>query len=118
MAHFDHSTTPASEPEASSTRRARIGQVLFALYFIFYGGFVLLNAFEPSAMEMTPWAGVNLAIFYGLALIGIAILLAVLYDGLCRQSAVGHRPSAVGQKQDEHADSRRPKADGRLEGEQ
>jgi uncharacterized membrane protein (DUF485 family) len=65
--------------------------VLFVFYLVFYGGFVLLNAFAPSAMERTPFAGVNLAVLYGLALIAVALVLALFYDWLCR-FLVARRP--------------------------
>ncbi len=65
------------------TRSARIGLVLFGVYLLLYGGFVLLNAFSPETMEATFMAGVNLAILYGFALIVTAFLLALLYGVLC-----------------------------------
>jgi uncharacterized membrane protein (DUF485 family) len=66
------------------TRNARIGFVLFLVYLLFYGGFVFLNAFAADVMEMTPIAGVNLAILYGFALIVMALVLALLYGFLCK----------------------------------
>ena len=57
----------------------RLGLFLFGLYLALYGGFVLLAAFAPQAMEATPLAGVNLAIWYGFGLIGAAIVLALIY---------------------------------------
>lgn len=66
-------------------RNARIGLRLFLVYLAFYGGFVLLAAFKPDAMEATPAAGVNLAIWYGFALIIAAFVLAMLYGWLCRE---------------------------------
>ncbi len=63
---------------------ARIGLILFGMYLVLYGGFVFLNAFAPSMMEVTPFAGVNLAILYGFGLILAAFLLALLYGFLCR----------------------------------
>ena len=64
-------------------RNARIGRVLFTSYLLFYGGFVLLNAFSPQTMEITPVAGINLAILYGFFLIVSAFVLALLYGWLC-----------------------------------
>ena len=64
-------------------RNARIGFVLFCIYLILFGGFVLLNAFKPSVMELTPLAGINLAIWYGVTLIVAALVLALLYGWLC-----------------------------------
>lgn len=65
-------------------RNARIGLRLFAVYLFFYTGFVLLNAFRPETMRMTPIEGVNLAILYGFGLIVAAFLLAILYGFLCK----------------------------------
>jgi uncharacterized membrane protein (DUF485 family) len=64
------------------SRLSRTGLFLFLLYLLLYGGFVLLNAFSPATMEVTPWAGVNLAILYGFGLIIAAFVLALVY-GLC-----------------------------------
>ncbi len=64
-------------------RNARIGRVLFTIYLLLYGGFVLLNAFSPETMEITPVAGINLAILYGFGLIVAAFVLALLYGWLC-----------------------------------
>ncbi len=70
-----------------STRITRIGLSLFAVYLAVYGGFVLLAAFSPETMEVTPLAGVNLAIWYGFGLIVAAILLALVYGWACRKDA-------------------------------
>ncbi len=66
-------------------RNARIGLVLFVVYSLLYGGFVFLNAFAADVMEMTPIAGVNLAILYGFGLIIAALLLALVYGFLCKE---------------------------------
>ncbi len=70
-----------------STRNSRIGLAMFAVYLVLYGGFVLIAAFSPQTMELTPLAGVNLAIWYGFGLIAVAILLALIYGWTCRASA-------------------------------
>jgi len=67
-----------------ANRNARIGLILFVVYLAFYSGFVLLAAFSPATMARTPWAGVNLAIWYGFALIAAALILALVYGYLCR----------------------------------
>ena len=66
------------------TRTTRIGFRLFALYLLFYAGFVFLNTFAPSTMEATPFAGINLAIWYGFGLIVAAFVLAMIYGFACR----------------------------------
>ena len=66
------------------TRNSRIGLILFFLYLLLYGGFVLLNTFWPTTMDATPFAGVNVAILYGFGLILAAFVLALVYGFLCR----------------------------------
>jgi uncharacterized membrane protein (DUF485 family) len=89
MAGFGHGPAEQAEPEneAYAQLRARYGLVLFGLYLALYGGFVLLNAFVPEWMEITPLWGVNLAILYGFGLIAAALLLALVYSWLCTAAA-------------------------------
>lgn len=65
-------------------RNSRIGLKLFAVYLLLYGGFVLLNTFWPATMDATPFAGINVAILYGIGLIIAAFVLALIYGWLCR----------------------------------
>src|SRR3954464_12973000 len=76
MADYQHKpTAPEAVPPAEVARNARYGLVLFALYSALYGAFVLLNAFAPDVMETIVFAGVNLAVLYGLGLIATAFVL-------------------------------------------
>lgn len=72
-------------------RNARAGMVLFVLYLSFYGAFVLASAFWPAAMDVRPFAGINLAVLSGLGLIGAALVLALVYAWLCRSPAAPPR---------------------------
>jgi uncharacterized membrane protein (DUF485 family) len=83
MPGFDHATK--SVDEAASPRRTRLGLQLFCVYLALYVGFVLLNALAPERMANTPFAGVNLAVLYGLGLIVTAFVMALLYEVLCRR---------------------------------
>ena len=65
-------------------RNARIGLRLFWFYAAIYFGFVLWNALAPASMEQTVLGGVSLAVVSGLAVIGLAVVLALLYGVLCR----------------------------------
>jgi len=88
MGHFEHaapSTEDRGDTPALAARRARYGLVLFAIYFLLYIGFLLLNVIDPAAMELTPVAGLNVAILYGFGLIVAALVLALLYAWLCRE---------------------------------
>lgn len=69
------------------SRHSSLGLALFAVYLLLYGGFVLINAFAPRAMEATPIAGVNVAILYGFLLIAAAVALALAYGWFGRAAA-------------------------------
>ena len=66
------------------SRNAKFGFILFGVYLLLYGGFVLLNTFSSETMEVLPFAGVNLAILYGFGLIVAALILALIYGVLCK----------------------------------
>ena len=87
MVGLDHGPSSAEETEsgATSARNSRMGLRLFLLYLAAYAGYVLLNAFTPAVMERMVVPGVNLAIVYGLTLIVLAFVLALLYGFLCRR---------------------------------
>lgn len=69
-----------------SQRNAKYGGILFLVYLLVYAIFVLLNTFEPEWMDRVPFAGLNLAIVYGVGLIVLALVLALIYSWLCRSS--------------------------------
>ena len=57
---------------------------MFLLYALFYVGFVAINLYNPLLMERIMVFGLNLATVYGFSLIIGALLLALIYDRLCR----------------------------------
>lgn len=69
------------------SRNARYGLALFAVYVALYGGFVFLAVFRTHVMGTVLPGGANLAIAYGIALIGAALLLALIYVVLCSRPA-------------------------------
>ena len=70
----------------------RLGLFFFLIYLSLYGGFVVLSAFWPGAMELMPLAGINLAIVYGFGLIVSAFVLALTYGKLCEPGAGSDSP--------------------------
>jgi uncharacterized membrane protein (DUF485 family) len=94
MGGLDHGPHQASPPEDASlsARNARYGVWLFAVYLAFYAAFVLLNAFRPQVMDITPAAGINLAVLYGFGLIVAAFALALVYAWLCRAPSRSSQP--------------------------
>lgn len=76
---------PRSRGDEIISSNARFGLVLFAIYCAFYGAFVGISAFAPSLMGRKIFAGVNLAIVYGIGLILAAIVLALVYMWGCKR---------------------------------
>jgi uncharacterized membrane protein (DUF485 family) len=64
-------------------RSSRYGLILFVIYLVFYGGFVVINAFAPESMEKPLLSGLNVAIVYGFGLIIGAVVLSGIYGLLC-----------------------------------
>jgi uncharacterized membrane protein (DUF485 family) len=88
MASLDFKTPVIREQEDAMVvaHNTRIGLVLFAIYVVFYGGFMALSAFWPEVMRKPFAGGANLAVVYGFALIAAALVLALVYMRLCRKS--------------------------------
>ena len=88
MVGLDHGSNQpkADEHPDVTARNTRQGLVLFAVYLVIYGAYVLLNAFAPGVMERT-LAGVTWSILSGFGLIIAAFVLALVYGWLCRVPA-------------------------------
>lgn len=91
MARLHSVTDSPDEPhdERTAARNAKLGLILFFIYLVLYGGFVLINAFSPDTMDVRPVAGINLAVLYGFGLIIAAFVLALLYGFMCRNDVSG-----------------------------
>jgi uncharacterized membrane protein (DUF485 family) len=79
----------AAHERATDRRNARYGLVLFAVYLALYGGFMAWNVVDPLGLARPALFGVNVAIVYGFALIGFALVLALVYMTLCRRPVRG-----------------------------
>ena len=64
--------------------KMQVGVWMVIAYSLFYAGFVAINLARPLLMERTVFAGMNLATVYGMALIIIALIQALVYDAMCR----------------------------------
>jgi uncharacterized membrane protein (DUF485 family) len=79
-------TNPSAAYDAlHAGRNSRYGLILFAVYVVFYAGFVALNAFSQKLMAAEMPGGVNVGVAYGFGLIVLAFLLALVYMVLCRR---------------------------------
>ncbi|TVR34505.1 MAG: DUF485 domain-containing protein [Spirochaetaceae bacterium] len=85
-----HLTTEA----AYERRKSAIGIRMTLIYSLIYAGFVALSVFQPAWMGVRALLGLNLAVTYGLGLILVAILFAIVYNQLCRVPATGSTPEA------------------------
>jgi len=93
MADLNHGTDKPDDSESEETiaRNTRLGLILFFIYLVFYASFVLINTFASDVMERATFAGLNLAITYGFALIILALILALIYGWLCRAPEISGR---------------------------
>jgi uncharacterized membrane protein (DUF485 family) len=80
-----HEPAKQAGKDAAGPYKARLGIVMFLMYFLFYAGFVTINLVAPLMMETIVLAGLNLATVYGFALIVVALIAALVYDALCRR---------------------------------
>jgi uncharacterized membrane protein (DUF485 family) len=83
----DTSSPPQNDSRHTIARNARRGLWLFAIYVVFYAGFVAIAAFRFDLLSHDAPGGVNLAIAYGLGLIVLAFVLALVYMVLTRGEA-------------------------------
>jgi hypothetical protein len=89
-----HEPAAKSGPDPAFAFKRKLGAILFFVYAIIYGGFVAINLIRPVAMERIVFGGLNLAVVYGMGLIGFALILALLYNRACgRREAAGKRPT-------------------------
>jgi uncharacterized membrane protein (DUF485 family) len=73
-----------------SSANARSGLLLFFVYLALYAGFMALAALAPQVMSRPVLAGVNLAIVYGMGLIGGALVVAAVYMWMCGRNVRQH----------------------------
>lgn len=90
-------------PDHITQRNSRYGVILFTVYLLLYAAFVLLNTFVPEVMDRVPFAGINLAIWYGFGLIAAALVLALIYSWLCRDQKSNSDRSMSGPLSDKGA---------------
>ena len=78
-----HEPATQSGPDHAQGYKARLGVWMFIIYALIYAGFVAINIISPPTMEKTIFLGLNLAVVYGIGLIVIALILALIYNRAC-----------------------------------
>lgn len=76
--------TPGGRDPAAPYK-ARLGIRMFIVYSVFYAGFVAIGLLSPQSMGEVVFAGLNLATVYGMALIVVALIEALIYNVMCRR---------------------------------
>ncbi|MFH0729808.1 MAG: hypothetical protein V2B19_26140 [Pseudomonadota bacterium] len=78
--------------------KTHLGLWMFLFYSLFYAGFVAINLLLPLMMERIVFLGLNLATVYGFALIIVAFIAALVYDGFCRRQERILSPAPIRKK--------------------
>jgi hypothetical protein len=79
-----HEPARDSGPDPASVYKTRLGLWMFLLYCLFYAGFVMINVLTGGkAMQAIVLSGMNLAVVYGMGLIVLALVMALIYNHLC-----------------------------------
>lgn len=71
--------------ESYEKHKIKIGIRMTLLYSLIYAGYMILSVFRPVWMESRAILGLNLAVVYGMGLILLAIVFAIVYNQLCKQ---------------------------------
>lgn len=78
-----HEPSAPTGPDHAVNYKSRLGIWMFLVYGIIYAGFVTINITNPLLMQKRILAGLNLAVVYGFGLIILALVLAIIYNGMC-----------------------------------
>ncbi len=77
-----HGPSTEWKEDGSSEYKSKLGVKMFFGYLAIYSGFILINTLNPKLMGINILK-VNLAIFYGIGLIVLALSMALIYNYLC-----------------------------------
>lgn len=80
-----HENHTSEEKEIVTKQKTKLGVRLFFIYLLCYAGFVILGVFKYELLATTVFAGLNLAISYGIGLIFFAVILGVIYNYYCNR---------------------------------
>lgn len=69
--------------DKSSKKKQKLGVAMFLVYLAVYSIFVGIGVFNYELMGKIVLFGQNLAVVYGMGLIVLAIILGLIYNGLC-----------------------------------
>jgi uncharacterized membrane protein (DUF485 family) len=67
----------------ASKQKTRLGIILFFVYAIVYGAFVVMGVSFSNLMSIKVVSGLNLAVVYGMGLIILAAVMGYVYNHFC-----------------------------------
>lgn len=97
-----HEPAPPAGKDVTRLYKVRLGIRMVIAYSLFYAGFVAINLISPQTMGTIIVAGLNLATVYGFSLIVVALIEALIYDGMCRKKEAADEQN---EKSDETGES-------------
>ena len=80
-----HEPATPAEKDPAGPYKMRLGIRMFIFYALFYAGFVAINLLFPLAMGAIVFLGLNLATVYGVTLIIVALIEALIYNHMCNK---------------------------------
>jgi uncharacterized membrane protein (DUF485 family) len=69
--------------DLSIPRKTKLGVILFVVYLVIYTGFVVIGSLFTDFLGGRAFAGLNLAVIYGMGLIMLAAVLGLFYNHFC-----------------------------------
>jgi uncharacterized membrane protein (DUF485 family) len=69
--------------DLSIPKKTRLGVIFFIIYLAIYTGFVAIGSLFTDLLSIRVFAGLNLAVVYGMALIILAAVLGLFYNHYC-----------------------------------
>ncbi len=92
-----HEPAAPTGVDHASAYKTRLGVILFIVYALVYAGFVAISLYDVTILEQIVFRGLNLAVVYGFGLILFALLMALMYSGLCtRKERLLNAPEGKG----------------------
>jgi uncharacterized membrane protein (DUF485 family) len=79
---MSHGPATVWKEDRSIHYKTKLGVIMFVIYALVYGGFILINVAFPRWMKLDV-GGLNVAIVYGFGLIVMAVIQAFIYNHLC-----------------------------------
>jgi uncharacterized membrane protein (DUF485 family) len=67
----------------ASKKKSKLGMILFVVYALLYGTFVIIGISHTHLLGVKVLAGLNLAVVYGMGLIVLAAVMGYFYSMIC-----------------------------------